>query len=330
MEIKTPRLKLIFLVIVELVAASTAVIFIRVCPEHPVIISNYRISWAALVLFPVWYRNFRKGTVQYTKWQLKGICASGFFLALHMLTWSYAAKWTTAANASLLVNLQPIVTPFIAFFLVSEVITKGEIIGTFITLLGVFLICGFDFNFSPVYFKGDILSIISMVFASAYVVIARKYRKHIQLINYVVPLYAFAGLVMSSYSLITGVSFKIHTLDGFFWILMLMLIPTIIGHSILNWMMKYIRSQIASLILITQFVISAILGFIVLNENPNLFFYIGAIIVVTGVAIAVLGVNKKKKKITKKCNKEINKHPNPAIRNRTILRKIIINSTFGA
>jgi len=69
----------------------------------------------------------------------------------------------------------------------------------------------------------------------------------------------------------------------------LALIPTVLGHSIINWAFKQFRGQVVSTLSLTQFIFAGIIGYLVLGEKPTPAFYAAAILAAGGTMIVIRG-----------------------------------------
>jgi drug/metabolite transporter (DMT)-like permease len=67
------------------------------------------------------------------------------------------------------------------------------------------------------------------------------------------------------------------------------LIPTVTGHSIMNYSMKHLRGQVVSLANLNQFIFAGIMAWILLGEKPIWNFYIACALVVAGAITALRG-----------------------------------------
>ena len=134
---KLPTLFHLSVLLCGIVAASTAVIFIKLCTVNPVLLASYRLLAATIFLFPLFLRDWHRHREAYTRRDFLLSILPGIVLALHFITWITGARMTPSANASLIVCLVPLATPFLLALLVSERLTRNELLATAIALLGV-------------------------------------------------------------------------------------------------------------------------------------------------------------------------------------------------
>lgn len=280
-------LQLLFLVF-GVFACSTAVIMIKYSTEHAVLLSSYRQLVAALVLTPLFIRDLRRYRDRFGWRQIARTIPPGLLLGIHFITWIIAARMTTAGNASLIVNLVPVVMPFLLVAVVGERINKGEIAGTVAALAGLVLLTAADYRISRDYFWGDILCFGSMLFFAGYLVLARKNRRIFPTMwLYVVPLYYVGGIFCFGVALFQVNPIKPYTARNLLMILGLGIIPTVIGHSTLNYALKHLRGQIVGIVNMGQFLFAGIMAWILLDELPAPAFYPASALLVAGAVIAV-------------------------------------------
>lgn len=272
------------------ILASSSVIFIRLSTIDPVLLASMRMLVAVLFLLPFYFRELKKdhkGTVPFSPSELKPALLPGILLGLHFISWIYGARMIPAANASLIVNLTPMVTPFILFLSAGEKVNPMEIIGSFIALLGCYLLARGDFSLDKAYFTGDFIILAAMFAFAVYQVFAKK--RMTGLWRYMVPLYLIGGLFCLIVALLTGASFRNWNYGDWTAILGLAFLATIGGHSIFNLSMKQMRGQVVSVFHTTQFIYAGIMAYFLLGESPQKSFFLVAPIILAGLVITIIG-----------------------------------------
>lgn len=275
---------------------ATAVIMIKNTDVDPVLLAGCRQILAALVLLPLFFRHARKlGSLRRNQW--KRTILPGVLLGTHFVTWIAGARMTPAANSSLIVNMLPIVMPFLMYFMVHERLTRGEFLGTAVAVVGMAVLAVADFNISAEFFRGDALCFLSLLFLAGYMALGRRNRDFPSLWMYVTPVYLFGGVTcLAAAGLADATGLRNIDWPGIdesrdvWMILGLALVPTIMGHTIYNYSMQYIRGQIVSLVCLGQFVFAGIMGATALlpePEFPPTHFYIASVCIVAGAVIAL-------------------------------------------
>ena len=160
-------------------------------------------------------------------------------------------------------------------------------------MAGVFLLGASDFHFSRDQLWGDIICFVSMLFYAIYLVFGRINKDLASIYLYIVPVYLLGGLFCLLVAIIVEATFtdllwlgpnlKIELIS----ILGLAIVPTLLGHTLINASFRHIRGQIVSIFNLTQFIFAGILGFLILGEIPLLSFYLASVLVVAGSVVTL-------------------------------------------
>ncbi|MDR3575555.1 MAG: DMT family transporter [Anaerolineaceae bacterium] len=266
---------------------STAIIMIKASTEQPLLVASYRLLVAALVLSPFFFRDLRTYRASYGWKQLKSSVVPAVILAVNFIAWVIGARMTQVASASLISNLTPVAMPFFLYAFYKEKITHREVVGTIFTLAGLVVLSGSSLSLSKTNFFGDLICLLSMFTFVTYMAIGRKNSSQMTLWLYLVPLYFIAGLICLICSLPFINPIKAYTLPNILYMLGLGLIPTVFGHTILNYSMKYIRGQVVSVTNLSQPIFSSILGFFIFGERPQAVLYFSAAFILVGILIVL-------------------------------------------
>jgi drug/metabolite transporter (DMT)-like permease len=272
--------------------AASSVLFIKASTLTPAVLAASRLLIAAVILVPLWLRERRRAETRPSWWDtVRPVLLPALFLGLHFISWNAGARGTLAGNASLVVNLVPVVMPVLAWLFLSEKINRRELAGTMLALAGVAVLGFSDYRFSPEHLVGDAVCFGSMCLYSVYLIAARKRAKPGQLFSYLSPLYGTAGLICLVYALILDPQTQPITALDPWMVAGLVAGPTLLGHSIANWSMTRFRAQTVGLVNVTQFVFAGVMSFFVFGEVPKPLFYLTGILVVAG---AVMAFSKRK------------------------------------
>jgi drug/metabolite transporter (DMT)-like permease len=254
----------------------------------PEFLSSGRLLVAVVILFPLFIRDKRR----YPEFPLlKGVklsCLPATLLTFHFITWTIGARWTTSVNSTLIVNLIPVAMPFLSWYLLKEPLKKTEWIGTFLAVLGVLVLAIVDYRISSKLIIGDLVCIVSMILMAWYLIMARKHKDIPSIWLYLVPLYIQAGVLC----LIAGI-IRTELPNNISWrewqyVLLLGIIPTIFGHSLLNMAMQWFRSQLVAIVSQMQFIYAGVLGYLFFSEIPHGSFYLASAFMMTGVLWTLL------------------------------------------
>lgn len=277
----------IALLIFGVLCGSTAVIMIRAGGDHPFLVASYRLLIAAAVLFPFFLRDLRNYPGKYGWQQVGWSAAPAVILAIHFMSWVVGARMTAVASASLIANLTPVSMPFFVFFFYQERINRSEVVGTLFTLAGLVVLGWSTLQVSQTNFFGDLICFGSMLAFAAYLALGRRNGPRLSLWLYMVPLYAIAGMVCLLCALPFINPIKAYATTDVLLFIGLGLIPTVLGHTILNYSLKFFRGQVVSVTNLGQPVFAGFLGFLLFSEVPRPVFFAAAALIMAGVLIVL-------------------------------------------
>ncbi len=271
---------------------STAVIMIKASTEHPFLVSAYRLLVASLVLSPFFWRDLRYYDGKYGWKQLGWAALPAAALAAHFMSWVIGARMTQVASASLIANLTPVAMPFFVWIFFSERINRQETLGTLLTLLGLIVLTGSNFQLDQADFVGDLICFGSMLGFAVYLALGRKNGGRISLWLYMVPLYFIAGMICLISALFVINPIKTYTVSNILYMVGLGVIPTVIGHTILNYSLKFFRGQVVSVTNLSQPLFAGVMGYFFFGELPRPIFYLAAALILAGILV-VLNASRK-------------------------------------
>ena len=275
------------LLVFGVLCGSSAVILIKASHEQPFLVASYRLLIAAAVLFPFFLRDLRAYPGKYGWKQIGWSALPGLVLAVHFTSWVVGARMTAVASASLIINLTPVAMPFFVYLFFRERINRREILGTLFTLAGLGVLGWSSLHVSQTNFLGDLICFGSMLAFAAYLALGRRNGQRLSLYLYMVPLYAIAGVICLLAALPFINPIKPYQTSDVLLIIGLGLIPTVLGHTILNYSLKTFRGQVVSVTNLGQVVFSGVMGFFVFQEVPAPVFFVSAALIAAGVVIVL-------------------------------------------
>ena len=278
----------VVLLVFGVFVTSTAVIMIKICTVHPVLLAAYRLLIAAAVLSPLFVRDLRANRSSYGLSHLRRSLLPGIMLGAHFSSIIYGLRKTSAVNGCLIANMVPIVMPFLLYLFAREKVKLGEWVGTVLAMAGLVVLTGSDYSLSAEGFMGDVICLVSMVLLGCYFALGRRNRDFPTIWLYVVPLYFAAGVLCFLVSLLCRVSPTDIGSTGDIWLILgLGIAPTVVGHSIMNYSMRHLRGQAVSIVNLGQFVFVGVMAFLLWHEAPQWSFYIACPLLVSGALLAL-------------------------------------------
>jgi len=260
---------------------------IKASATHPFVLSAVRLLLAGALLTPLFLREHRKHRDALPAGWLKCTTLPALVLAAHFISWAYGARMTLTAQASLIVNLAPVALPFFLWWLMDERINRREVVGTVLALAGVVVLSAKDAFSGGGDVAGNFVCFASMLVFAWYLALGRRNRDVPSLWLYVVPVYWQAAVICSLAALPWAGTLDVGSTREWTLLVGLAVVPTIIGHSLLNLAMRALRGQLVSLCNVGQFVFAGLMAWGLFGEAPAAIFYAAATLVVAGVALVV-------------------------------------------
>jgi drug/metabolite transporter (DMT)-like permease len=278
-------IRLYIVIPVGILAISTASIFVKLCDAPALVISAYRVVVASLVILPV--VAYRKLWKEWDRKDLKWFLLSGTFLSLHFASWIASLKYTSVASSVILVNSHPLFVGVGAWLFLGEKPGLRLLAGLCLSFAGSALIGFGDMNLSGNAFLGDGLAILGALTASGYLLVGRLMRKEGDVLSYVFPVYAWAGIVLIALCLAFGKPLWGYSPTTYLYLLLLGLVPQLIGHTTFNWALKYLRTSMVAILILGEPVGSTILAYFLLEEALTFWKVAGGIGIFVGIVTAL-------------------------------------------
>ncbi|OEF96415.1 hypothetical protein BHF71_04490 [Vulcanibacillus modesticaldus] len=270
---------------IGVLSVSTAAIFVKLSAAPASIIALYRLLFSTLILgIPtiIYYREELR-LLKNKEWLYSML--SGVFLAIHFITWFESLKYTSVASSVVIVTLQPILAMIGGYFLFKEKVSILGVIGAFFALAGAFIVGWGDFNIAGQALIGDFLAFIGAITATGYWLFGQTLRKKLSLLPYTTVVYSTSTILLLIYNILLGIDLLDYELRDWKLFIALAVIPNIMGHTILNWTIRYINATTVTMSILVEPIGSIILAFLILNETVELLQMIGGLIIIGGIFI---------------------------------------------
>ena len=276
--------KIYFMLAFGIFIISFAAILINLADAPPMIIAFYRMFFSTVILTPIFVIKYRKKAKLFLDYRPILV---GLFLAIHFILWITAFEYTNVANAVIFVAMQPLFTLLLEFLFAKEDLRQGVVIGVILALVGSIIISIGDINmlFSKIW--GDLLALSASFFAALYLFIGRSLRKKVDYFPYIYIIYTYAALFLGLFVLIRDLSFTGYGQMNYLYFLGLALGPTLIGHSVLNYSVRFVPTTIVSLSILGEPIITTILAWWILGEGITKITVIGGMFILGGIYLSV-------------------------------------------
>lgn len=277
---------------IGVISIALSAILVKLSTAEAGIIAFYRMFFSILIMSPIFFIKYRKEVLQLTKkdWLLSVV--AGLFLALHFVFWFESLNYTSVASSTVLVTLQPIFAFAGTYFFYKERLSFKTIASAIIAIIGSIIISFGDFKISGMALYGDVLALIACVFVTAYLLFGQDVRKRISLITYTFIVYSVSTISLFIYVLVKGASFGPYSQADWLWFILLAIIPNLLGHTLFNWALKWVSTNVISIAVLFEPVGASILAYYVFSERVTSMQVLGGLIIIIGLLVFVLDEKK--------------------------------------
>lgn len=284
----------------SLVGISFAGPLVRLSSADPVAIAVWRLGFSLLIV-----AGFLWATGEWREWKcvtprdLALAACGGVSLALHFWAWNASIHLTTIAASVTLVNLQPAVVAVISAVALREAPTSRQIVGIAIAILGALVVAAPDLRGgvapsgnAPL--LGNLLAVSAAITAGIYYTIGRSLRKSLGVWAYVGIVYSTAFVTLSVIAVSRGITLAPQPPREIAIFAGLALGPMLMGHTGMNWALKFLPAYVVNLTVLGEPVGATLLGAIIpsIRQIPTVSTLVGGAIVLGGVIIAAGGASR--------------------------------------
>ncbi|NBI28764.1 DMT family transporter [Chengkuizengella marina] len=284
------------ILLIGIIAISFSSIFIRWSDAPVSVMAMYRLYFTNLFMIPFVMKYWSEiKTLSKSDWFYLSL--SGLLLGLHFLLWMGSLRFTSVANSTAIVALEPIFV-LIGSFLFFKIRTNIlSVVGMFIAVLGAALIGWGDFGVSSEAFFGDILALLGAIAVALHMLIGKLLLRKMS--NYVYSFFVFltAAFSLHIYNLILGYSFFNYASIDWGIFIILAIVPTVFGHLLFNWLLKYMNATTVSMSILGEPLGAALLAYFLLNEHITIQQAIAGVILLFGVWLFIKFDEKDRSKI---------------------------------
>jgi drug/metabolite transporter (DMT)-like permease len=270
------------------IVVSTAAILIRLAQAqvHSLVVAAWRLSLATFILTPFALAKVRSELRTLTRREWRSAVVSGVLLAIHFATWITSLALTSVAASVVLVWTSPIFVALGSRLFLGERLTRSMTVGLIVAIAGSGIIGLGDLGQGGTHrLVGDALAVTGAIAGAGYFLIGRRLRARLSLLGYVYPVYATAAVVLMLVMLVSGLPRLPQQPETWLWLTLMALGPQILGHSSLNWALRYLSATYVTLATLWEPIGSALLAWWLLGEKPTLAAVAGGVLILLGIVV---------------------------------------------
>lgn len=274
--------RLVLVLTLALLSISSTALVVRYVSDVPALTLAF---WRMLIASGLlWVYGIFKPESTLSIQQKKLIGFAGIFLGCHFACFFLAVRHTTIANATLLGCMLPVFTVLVAL-IQKQPISKATIAGLALALGGAFIIQTGEITLGGQNSFGNLIAVLGAFFIAVTFVIAGRVRQNTDTTTYGKNLFLIAAVTLLIISNFTGNSVLNISIRHLHWLLFLGIVPSILGHNLLNYSLKYISPTAVSAIPLGEPIIASLLGLLWFGEAIAHQSILGGPIILVGVFI---------------------------------------------
>jgi drug/metabolite transporter (DMT)-like permease len=196
------------------------------------------------------------------------------------LTYFTAINLTKVSNAAFLLYTAPIFVAILSPFIIHERITIIKIIAVLISVIGVFLIIGFD---PSELVLGDLIALMAGLIYSFFFIVGRMINHSPIIVNFYSSL--IASLVLLPFALLSNISFPISAI---IYLIYLVIFPTFLSYTFYLKGLTMVNAVDASVIATVEPLSATITGITIINESFSVNVIFGGMLILIATIIITL------------------------------------------
>jgi drug/metabolite transporter (DMT)-like permease len=275
------------LLLLAVACVSVGSIFVRLAHAPALAVAFNRIFLASVVVAPFAAPSLARAWPALSARRRLILVASGISLGVHFATWIASLSYTSVAASVLLVNTAPLFTLFFSWWFLGERASRAVLIAMAIALTGAALIAAGDWDGGAASLTGDALALAGAVTLSLYHVIGRGLRDALPLSAYVLGVWGTAAATLAVLATTARVPVFGYPLRTFALFLALAVVPTVIGHGLVNRSLRHIPAPTVGLFLLGEPIAASLLAYAVFGETPSRLTIAGGALVLAALALVV-------------------------------------------
>ncbi|MFW6135792.1 MAG: DMT family transporter [Chloroflexota bacterium] len=273
---------------VGVLTVSTAAVLIRLAQAevHSLVVAAWRLTLATLLLTPVALGKFRRQLRALTAEEWRSALLAGLLLAIHFGTWITSLALTSVAASVVLVWTSPIFVGLASHLFLGERLTRGMTVALVVSIVGSVIIGVGDLGEGTHRLLGDLLAVMGAISGAGYFLIGRQLRGRLSLLAYVYPVYGTAAVILMTVMLLAGLGPVPQEPQTWFWLVLMAIGPQILGHSSLNWALRYLSATYVTIATLGEPIGSTLLAWWLLGERPTAWAVAGGALILSGIVVA--------------------------------------------
>ncbi len=270
---------------VFVVAISLSAIFIRLTDAPGTVIALYRLLIASVLMLPAAWQGLRRSSAVTARGIWLSVVA-GVMLGWHFATWTTSLEYTSVAASVTLVTTNPLWIVLLLWLFTRARPGGRTLAGVLVAVSGGILIgidgSGGDAGNQAMF--GNFLALAGAVFVSVNMLLGRAAQlSGLSLMAYSGISYLVATISLLPLPALLGQSYGPYPLQVFLWIAVLAVVSQVVGHTAINYSLRFLDPTLVSTVILLEPVVASLLAMLIFQEFPGLLTALGAFVLLAGV-----------------------------------------------
>ncbi len=247
-------------------AVSTAPPLILLAGVQPFALAAWRLLAVGLILLPLAARPLARDLRQLKGRECLWLVASGVMYGLHFGLFNLAFFHTSKESVVVLLGVQPLMAAGIGAVWLKEELTRRMLLASSIAIAGLAVFVWYDYTFDASHLVGDALVLACGLAIVLSYSTGRRLRPRMSLLGYLAVLYWVGGLTCLCIAVPTGNRLWGYSGEQWMWLGLAVLIPTLVGHSLFHYVVKYVPVFYVNLTILGEPILALVIMYLLRNE----------------------------------------------------------------
>ncbi|MFC4892566.1 DMT family transporter [Pseudofrancisella aestuarii] len=269
-----------FIIIFALSNLIIASVLVRYSEIGPIASFGYRLLLPCIFLYS--FLSISKNEDKLSKKSFNIAILTGFFLGLDLAFYSISLMYTSIAEASLLTNLCPFMTTFVAIIFFKEKVPLKYYLVLLIAFAGLLLLMS-QAGLSSEHILGNWLAIISAVFYSLFIILSKELRNTCSTFRMMFIASLSGSIILFALAIVLKEQIFPTTLSGVLVLVAIALFGHLLGNILYISRIKHISLSLSSLVLLIGPIFALLYGYILFRETFSLQQLVGMFTIILSV-----------------------------------------------
>ncbi len=277
-------LKTRLLVMLGVLSISFAAILVKLSTATALNNAFYRMFISALITLVPLIKN-RKLVTGISKKAWIWMAVSGIALGLHFFTWFISLAHTSIANSMVLITMSPIFTVAGGALLFNARFKKQELMMIAVAIVGSIIMAMHTGRLEQGEMFGNMMAFLGAFLIGVYLLIGNYLRREVATLVYTFTVYMSASMILLLVSLLAGEDVVHHTGREWLIFILLAIVPTLMGHSLFSYALKYVKAAFISTAVLFEPVLTILLAAWIFKEYPDMIQMLGGGIILSALLV---------------------------------------------